>query len=91
MIYIRHRLVSTNNHNTHMQLLTHGVECNIGNLLRVCDILQLVYSKIKYEKRGKYLPTFHEATCDNYFAVKCLLKSNVGIVILLIINWVELV
>ena len=37
----------------------------------------------KYEKRGKYLPTLHEATCDNYFIVKCLLKSNVARVILL--------
>ena len=24
----------------------------------------------KYEKRGKYLPILHEATCDNYFSVK---------------------
>ena len=28
----------------------------------------------KYEKRGKYLPILHEATCDNYFIVKCLFK-----------------
>ena len=26
----------------------------------------------------------HEGTCDNYFAVKCLLKSNIARVILLI-------
>ena len=26
----------------------------------------------KYEKRGKYFPRLHEATCDNYFIVKCL-------------------
>ena len=32
----------------------------------------------EYEKRGKYLPILHEATCDNYFIVKCLLKSNVA-------------
>ena len=38
----------------------------------------------KYEKRGKYLPILHEATCDNYFIVKCLLKSNKARVILLI-------
>ena len=24
----------------------------------------------KYQKRGKYLPIMHEATCDNYFIVK---------------------
>ena len=30
----------------------------------------------KYEKRGKYLAILHEATCDNYFIAKCLLKSN---------------
>ena len=28
----------------------------------------------KSEKRGKYLPILHEATCDNYFIVKCLSK-----------------
>ena len=27
-----------------------------------------------YEKPGKYLPILHEATCDNYFIVKCLFK-----------------
>ena len=30
----------------------------------------------KYEKRRKYLTILHEATCDNYFFVKCLFKSN---------------
>ena len=28
----------------------------------------------KYEKRRKYLPILYEATCDNYFIVKCLFK-----------------
>ena len=28
----------------------------------------------KYEKRGKYWPILHEATCDNYFIVKCLFE-----------------
>ena len=32
----------------------------------------------EYEKRGKYLPILHESTCDNYFTVQCLLKSNVA-------------
>ena len=36
----------------------------------------------KYEKEGKYLPILHEGTCDNYFIVKYLLKSNVSRVIL---------
>ena len=36
----------------------------------------------KYEKGGKYLPILHEATCDNYFIVKWLLKSNIASVIL---------
>ena len=31
----------------------------------------------KYEKIGKYLPILHEENCDDYFVVKCLLKSNV--------------
>ena len=39
--------------------------------------------KVKYEKRGKYLPILHETMCNNYFIVKCLLKSNVVRVILL--------
>ena len=30
----------------------------------------------EYEKQGKYLPILHEKICDNYFIVKCLLKSN---------------
>ena len=28
------------------------------------------------------MPILHEATCDNYFTVKCLLKSNIARVIL---------
>ena len=44
----------------------------------------------KNEKRGKYLSILHEATCDNYFIIKCLLKSNVVRVILLG-NFIELV
>ena len=35
-------------------------------------------SIIKYKKRGTYLPILHEATSDNYFIVKCLLKPNVA-------------
>ena len=54
------------------QLLSHGGECNMGNIFRVSHILQLI--KAKYEKRGKYLPILHEAACDNYFIVKCLSK-----------------
>ena len=38
----------------------------------------------KYEKRGKCLPILYEATCDNYFFVKCLLKSNIARVIFFI-------
>ena len=30
----------------------------------------------KYEKEGKYLPILHEATCNNYFIVKCLFNLN---------------
>ena len=43
----------------------------------------------KYEKRGKYLSIWHEATCDNYLIIKCLLKSNVSRVMLLT-NCIEL-
>ena len=38
---------------------------------------------VKYEKQGKYLPILYESTCDNYFIVKYLLKSNAVRVILL--------
>ena len=37
----------------------------------------------KHEKRGKYLLILHEATSDNYFIVKCLLKSIIARTILL--------
>ena len=37
----------------------------------------------KHEKQGKYLSILHEASCDNYFIVKYLLKSNTIRVILL--------
>ena len=33
--------------------------------------------RAKYEKKGKYFPILHEATCNNYFD-KYLLKSNVA-------------
>ena len=34
------------------------------------------YLTAKYEIREKYLPILHEATCDNYFIVKCLFYLN---------------
>ena len=37
----------------------------------------------KYEKQVKYLPILHEATCDNYFIIKCLPKWNAARVVLL--------
>ena len=56
----------------------------MGNIYRVSDILQLNFQQIisKYEKRQKYLPVLHKTTYNNYFIVKCLLKSNVARVIL---------
>ena len=55
---------------------------NISEFLIFCKSLG---KKIitRYEKRGKYLPILHEATRDNYFIVKYLLKSNVARVIVL--------
>ena len=53
------------------------------NIFRVSHILQLVQIIAKYKKRGIYLPILHEATCDIYFIVKCLLKSNLARVSLL--------
>ena len=56
------------------ELLSRGGDCNMVNIFRVSDI-------IKYEKRGKYLPVMPKVKYDNYFIVKCLLKSNVARVI----------
>ena len=56
---------------------------SVGNIVRVSHISQVSEIITKHEKGGKYLSTLHEATCDNYFIVKCLLKSNVARVILL--------
>ena len=51
-----------------------------SEFLIFCNLSEII---VKYEKRGKYLPILHEATCGNYFIVKCLLKSNVAWVILI--------
>ena len=54
----------------------------MGNIFPVSHILQSISRafrsdiKVIYEKREKYLPVLHKTTCDNYFTVKCLLKSN---------------
>ena len=64
-------------------MLSHGAECNMGNIFGVSHILQLTEITAKDEKQEKYLPTLHEVTCDNYFIVKCLSKQNVSRVILL--------
>ena len=45
-----------------------------------------LFIRAKYEKRGKYSPTLHEATCDNYFIVECLIKSNLSRVIAFAFN-----
>ena len=39
-------------------------------------------------EQGKYFSILHEATWDNYFNVKCLLKSNVARVVL-VTNCIE--
>ena len=44
---------------------------------KACEIIA------KYEKRGKYLSVLKETTCNNYFVVKCVLKSNMARVFLL--------
>ena len=49
----------------------------LDSCTEVCHIIA------KYEKREKYLPILQEATWDNCFIVKCLLKSHVARVILL--------
>lgn len=61
----------------------HGAECDIGNIFRVFQIMQLIEIKAKCEEQGKYLPLMHGSMGDNFIA-KCLLKSNIAIVILLV-------
>ena len=64
----------------------HRAECDVGNVFQVSHISQLIsraFRQTKYEKQGKCLSVLHDATCDNYFIVKFLLKSNVSRVILL--------
>ena len=76
--------------NDNKYLLSHGTECNMGNIFWFSHILWFIsrafrqVNSKKNEKRGKYLLILHKATCDNYFIVKCLLKSNTGRAILLI-------
>ena len=55
----------------------HGAECDIGNIFRVFQIMQLIEIKAKCEKQGKYLPLMHGSMGNNFIA-KCLLKSNVA-------------
>ena len=57
-------------------MLSYGAECNMGIFSKFPIFWSLFWNKTKYEKRGKYLPILHAATCDNYIIVKCLLKSN---------------
>ena len=51
-----------------------------SEFLIFCNLFEII---AKYEKRGKYLPIMQEATCDNYFTVKCFLKSNIATIYLL--------
>lgn len=60
----------------------HGAECDIGNIFRVFQIMQLIEIKTKCEEQGNYLPLMHGSMGDNFIA-KCLLKSNVAKVIFL--------
>ena len=46
----------------------------MGNIFRSSAFFATL---VKYEKRRKYLPILHEATCDNYFIVVIDLFSNV--------------
>ena len=52
-----------------------------SNFIVFCNLLIII--RRKFEKQGKYLQILHEATCNDYFIVECLLKSNVARVILL--------
>ena len=65
------------------ELLWHDTECNMGNSSDFPNYAtyfrSLLASEIipKYEKREKYLSILHEATCDDYFINRYLLKSSV--------------
>ena len=48
--------------------MSHGAECNMGNIFRVSQILQLILIA-KHEKQGNYFSILHETTYDNYITV----------------------
>ena len=60
------------------KLLSHGAECNMGKIFRTSHILQniiFLLNRIIYKMR-KMLGNIHEAMCDSYFTIKCLLEWN---------------
>ena len=69
------------------QLLSHGAECNISRaiwqifleFLIFCKLISRAFRGVKQQQNMR-----NEATCNNYFIVKCLLESNVARVILFI-------
>ena len=60
----------------------------ISEFLISCNLFSKKIAK--YDKWEKYLPLLHKAACDNYFIVKCLLKSNVARALILT-NCIKLV
>ena len=62
-----------------MQLLLHNAEWNMGNIFPVSYIFQLISQAFRRVTKK----IFTNAASENYFIVKCLLKSNVARVILL--------
>ena len=46
-------------------------------------ILEIFLDFFRYSNLYKYLTILHKESCNNYFIVKCLFKSNIATVILL--------
>ena len=65
-------------------VISHGAECNMGNIFRVAIFCNLFYETLgewiiaKYEKQGKYLPILHEATCDKNFLCVRFMEDDYG-------------
>ena len=61
-------------------ILSHDAECSLGNIFLYFSTyfphLKPFQIIAKFEKKGKYTPLLHGGTCNKYFLVECLLKSN---------------
>ena len=57
-------------------MLSHGAECNMGNIFRVFHILQLIYNSINMKNEENICQYRMRQREINYFIVKCLFYLN---------------